>query len=314
MHSSCVSNCCYCYVFLTRSTTLWISESAVNYQLRKSWLTKYKERDAYDGHICCLESTELRTRSLRRWRSLSRVHPRGVGEQLQTRRVGDTRPCIRHNMIEQLIKRWIAEDKRTRVAKLVDRTGFTERRLYRPPSLEAAARLLPSDARCRVQLCSATFGRRRLHSAKAAPKSCCTTPMIHPRPPTVLFTIRVMYSLSPRRGEEALALDISRNPGVPPALLWRLWKIFRPRDRAEPGGRKMLQVGLYGTFVAALSELWRSSALFFLLFFFPERQTKRTVLLAVPFDKADKLLRFTANLPAGFSCDYQTLCSAYQWM
>lgn len=82
--------------------TRMFEASCVSYQLRKSWSTKYKERDACDGHICCSESTELR---LRICRSLSRVHLRGVEEQLQTRRVGDTRPSIRHNMIVPLVKR-----------------------------------------------------------------------------------------------------------------------------------------------------------------------------------------------------------------
>jgi len=38
---------------------------------------------------------------------------------------------------------------------------------------------------------------------------------------------------SPRRDDEASALDISRNPGASCAPLWRLWKIFRPRDKTE---------------------------------------------------------------------------------
>lgn len=233
---------------------------------------------------------------------------------MQTRRVGDTRPCIRHNMIEQLIKRWIAEDKRTRVAKLVDRTGFTERRrLHRPPSLEAAARLLPSDARCRVQLCSASFGRRRLHSAEAAPKSCCTTPMIHPLP-AVLFTIRVMYLLSPRRGEEArqpsiFLATLARHP-----IFYGDYEKFLGRATEQDPAEERCSKSDF-TALSWRHRLNYEEALpFFLFFFFSKRQTKRTVLLTVPFDKADKLLRFTANLPAGFSRDYQTPCSAYQRM
>jgi len=44
------------------------------------------------------------------------------------RRVGDTRPFICHNMIEPLIERWIAKDKKGARRKVVDRTEFTERR------------------------------------------------------------------------------------------------------------------------------------------------------------------------------------------
>lgn len=105
-----------------------IGASCACYQLRKSWLTKYKERVAYDGHICCSESTELRSRRSRKRRSLSRVHPRGVRKELQTRRVGETRPCIRHNMIELLVKRWERRGQKGARREAVDRTGFTERR------------------------------------------------------------------------------------------------------------------------------------------------------------------------------------------
>lgn len=173
-------------------------------------------------------------------------------------------------------------------------TANNGRWLHSPLSSEAAARLLPSDARCRVQLRSAPLGRFRLHSAATATESArLYSTTVHGR---CGCSRNPSYSLwSPRRGEyKRQALDISRNPSA--RFFMVAMKNFRPRDSTK--GRRSNRC--FKSDFTAFSkgfELWISSAFFFL---FSERRIKRTHLTLALSSKADKASSIRSKSFNGF--------------
>lgn len=122
----------------------------------------------------------------------------------QARRIGGTRGThlSQHDRIAAKdrcrIHRRLSHDATDRTELAV--TANNGRRSHKPLSSEAAARLLPSDARCRVQSRSAPLGRSRLHSAATATESARLYYSLRTVPSRCSRNPR--YSLwSPRKGE-----------------------------------------------------------------------------------------------------------------